>query len=266
VSSGGVASGARILAGGFEVIVRGAQADATVLSAGYEYDYGSASGTVIRSGGHELVSAGAVASGAVISNGGTERVYSGGLAIGASLFSGATLLVASGGAISGGLTLHDGHATIDGAMAAGQTVRFAGSAGTLQLDNLAAFGAAISGLSVPAEKLDLSGFAFVGGESVSWTQAGTSGTLSVHDGAKTASLTLIGTYATGDFHLADDGHGGTFVSDPRTAPSATPAATRFVEAAAGLGGGRGAPSFAVHAGGGATFGASPLVAEATSGR
>jgi hypothetical protein len=99
-------------------------------------------------------------------------------------------------------------------MAAGQIVDFLGTAGVLALDNLAGFHAKISGLGTPNEKIDLGGFAFSAGETAAWTQSGTSGTLTVSDGVKTAKLTLIGTYADGSFNLADDGHGGTFVTDP----------------------------------------------------
>jgi len=52
----------------------------------------------------------------------------------------------------------------------------------------------------------------------------------LHDGAKTASLTLIGTYATSNFKLSGDGHGGTFIKDP----GPHPAAARTVQAAASL--------------------------------
>ena len=40
---------------------------------------------------------------------------------------------------------------------------------------------------------EIGGFTYSSGESVSWAQSGTSGTLTVSDGARTASLTLDGT-------------------------------------------------------------------------
>jgi hypothetical protein len=134
-------------------------------------------------------------------------------------------------------------------MSAAHWVSFAGSAGVLELDNLAAFHDKISGLTTSAEKIDLGGFAYSAGETVSWTQSGTSGTLTVHDGAKTASLTLLGTYTTSSFHFAGDGHGGTFVSDPSIAPATRPAAGRFVEVAARLRSGRDHGLAAAHAAG-----------------
>jgi autotransporter passenger strand-loop-strand repeat protein len=263
----GTVAGGFSISGGNETILSGGSATGTLLlSHGYEFDYGEASGTVIRSGGHEEVERGGTTSGSVVSNGGREIVSSGGLAIAASLFNGGTLIVSSGGSISGGLTIHAGQATIGGAMAAGQTVRFAGTVGTLRVDNLAAFGAAISGFGGPTERIDLGGFAFAGSETTTWAQTGTSGTLTVHDGATSGSLTLVGTYATGDFALSTDGHGGTLIREP-TILAALPATTRFTQAVAGLEGGRFAASAAaVHGGGSALIGASPLVGVATSGR
>ena len=127
----------------------------------------------------------------------------------------------AGGVVSGGLTFHGGTAVISGTMAAGQIVNFAGSAGVLELDNLAAFHAKISGFTTTSEKIDLGGFAYSSStETLSWTQSGTSGTLTVSDGAEVASLTLIGIYATSNFNLANDAHGGTFVYDPRACPPA----------------------------------------------
>jgi hypothetical protein len=163
-------------------------------------------------------------------------VASGGVTSAASLWAGGSLVVSAGGAVSAGLTLHGGKAVISGTMAAGQSARFAGStAAVLELANLAGFHAAISGLTTSNQKIDLDGFADSStGETVAWSQTGTSGTLTIKDGAKTASLTLIGTYTSSSFNLADDGHGGTFVSDPPVLPAAV---QQFAQAAAVHGGG-----------------------------
>jgi autotransporter passenger strand-loop-strand repeat protein len=180
---------------------------------------------VVLSAGHERVRSGGIASATIISAGGFEAVSSGGVAFAAQV-SGGTLTVSSGGSILGGVTLHAGTVNISGGMAAGQTVKFSGSAGTLTLNNLAGFHAKISGLTQAAQRIDLGGFAFSGAPTASWTQSGTSGTLVVHDGAKAATLTLIGTYSNASFKLADDHHGGTFIMDPQTT------AARFVEVVA----------------------------------
>jgi len=265
ISSGGLAVGTHVQSGGLDTIFRNGRASGTVIAGAIEYDFGSTFGTVVRAGGHEPVEGGATASGSLISSGGHEGVASGGFAVAATVYNGGAFVISSGGIVSSGLTIHAGSATIDGTMAAGQTVSFAGTAGDLTLDNLSAFGAAISGFGGASEKIDLGGFASGASETAKWSQTGTSGTLTVHDGAKIASLTLIGTYATGDFQLSTDGHGGTLIKDP-TAPAAVPA-TRFTQALGGMEGGRFAASAAaVHDGESALIGASPLVGVATSGR
>jgi hypothetical protein len=133
----------------------------------------------------------------------------------------------------------------------------------LELDNLPGFHAKISGMKSATQQVDLGGFAFSSsGESVAWIQSGTSGTLTVSDGAKVAHLTLIGTYTSGSFKLTSDGHGGTFVADP---PSHTAPAAAFVQAIAGLPGDR-SGFVGVHAGGTAAISAPAFAAAATSGR
>jgi len=137
------------------------------------------------------------------------------------------LILNAGASIAGGLVLNGGEALIAGSVAAGQTISFTASGGDLVLDNLAAFSANISGMATSKEKIDLGGFTFGAGETVSWVEAGggTSGTLTVVDGAKTATLTLLGSYVTSDFSLSNDGIGGTFVVDPPGASASTAAAT-----------------------------------------
>ena len=121
-------------------------------------------------------------------------------------------------------------------------------------------------MSRATQRLDLGGFAFSSGESVTWTQSGTSGTLTVSDGAKVAQLTLIGTYATGDFQLSTDGHGGTFVDDP-PAHHAAPAAANFAQTVAGLtSDGAGFATIHTRRGSAVMNGAMPLLTATTSGR
>jgi len=261
---GGIASGTQVL-GGIETIQSKGVASGTVISGGYEFDFGLAVGTLVQSGGHEKVANGAIASDSVIASGGAEGVASGGVAAGATI-SGGTLVVSSGGTISGDLTIEAGRATVSGTMAAGETVSFTGGAGALELDNLTGFQAAISGFSTTDQRIDLGGFAFGGGETLSWTQSGTSGTLTVQDGGQSASLTLIGTYTARSFHLLNDAHGGTAIRGTAP-PPVVPATTRFVQAAAGVEGGRSAAGVAaIHGRGSALIGTSPLVGVATSGR
>jgi autotransporter passenger strand-loop-strand repeat protein len=226
VVSGGRAVGVQELAAFDRLSVElGGVATGTLVRAGADIVvFGVASTTHVSSGGMEYVEAGGKTQTAVVMGGGQEEVASGGAAVSA-IVSGGLLTVASGGAISGGLTLKGGEVVLSGAAAAGQTLDVV--SGVLALADLAAFKAKISGLATAAQQLDLGGFAFSAGETVTWTQAGTSGALTVRDGAQTASLTLIGTYVTSDFHLATDSHGGTYVTDPKTAPA-------FVQAAAAM--------------------------------
>jgi len=112
-----------------------------------------------------------------------------------------------------GLRISGGTAVISGSVASGQTMTFVGSGGDLALYNLSGFAAVISGFST-GDQIDLGGFAFSSnGETRTFTEAAnkTSGTLTVVDGGKTASLTLAGSYVTSAFMLTNDGAGGTFV-------------------------------------------------------
>jgi hypothetical protein len=91
-------------------------------------------------------------------------------------------------------------------------MNFAGSGGDLALYNLPAFGAVIGGFG-SGDKIDLASFAFNSAATQSFTEAPshTSGTLSVINGASQAHLTLLGSYVTSNFALANDGAGGTLV-------------------------------------------------------
>jgi autotransporter passenger strand-loop-strand repeat protein len=172
-------------------------------------------------GGSLVVSSGGSAGvGTVLSSGATETVLSGGTIGSTEVLSGATLTVSSGATVAGGITLSGGKAVISGAIGAGLGVTFSGSGGVLVLDNLSAFAGEIAGMSNPSQMLDLGGFAYGTGETVSWTEAAsnTSGTLTVTDGAKVAKLTLLGSYVTSNFTLSTDNAGGTYVVDP-PAPS-----------------------------------------------
>jgi autotransporter passenger strand-loop-strand repeat protein len=173
---------------------------------------GTASGTVLSSGGREIVSAGGFDRLSFISSGGLQFILSAGTVSGGTVISGATTIVSSGGIVAAGLTLSGGTAVISGLVAAGQTVTFAGSGGDLALFNLPAFAAAIGGFGT-GDKIDLGSFAFSSAATPSFTEAAshTSGTLSVINGVSQAHLTLLGSYVTSNFGLANDGTGGTLV-------------------------------------------------------
>jgi autotransporter passenger strand-loop-strand repeat protein len=214
--------------------------------------------------GDAQVAAHGVTSGSILASGGTEQVASGGLAAATVVSAGGNLTVSAGGAVSGGLTLAGGAAVISGAMKGGQWVKFAPSGGVLGIDNLAGFQAAISGLHFSNQKIDLAGFKYASGETPTWTQSGTSGTLTVTAGGKTATLTLIGAYVASDFKLNGDGHGGTIIAGA-AAPSAGSLPARFAQGAAGLHGGRYQGGLAVSPSGASAMQPPHAVTVATSG-
>jgi autotransporter passenger strand-loop-strand repeat protein len=248
VYSGGVDSASVISSGGKEYVYKGgATYSDSVASGGAQYDYGVTSNTTISKGGaedvfsggladysqvygNEFVSSGGKGYGDTIHSGGDVYVYSGGVESGSVVSSGgdafvssggvfsggkvvdSVLTVSSGGFVSGGLTISgSGTANISGTVASGQDVLFSGT-GDLALANLSNFHALIGGYS-SGDEFDLRSFAYGSGEAFSYTEAASllSGTLGVHDGTLTASLTLLGKYATGDFALSNDSHGGSFV-------------------------------------------------------
>jgi autotransporter passenger strand-loop-strand repeat protein len=139
---------------------------------------GSANATTL-SGGFQDVLPGAVASGTTITGSGYEYVFSGGTASGTTLSSG-TFEVASGGATGSG------------------AVSFAGG-GTFQLDDSLHFGGLVAGFLSATEHLDLADIPYVPGSTrMNWSSSGgaNSGTLTVTEGGHSASLTLLGQYAT----------------------------------------------------------------------
>jgi autotransporter passenger strand-loop-strand repeat protein len=219
-ASGGLVSDAMILSDGVEIVEAG----------------GFDSGSIVSLGGRLMVSSGGVAAGDTVWVGGAEIVKSSGIVSAAVVRGGGGLNVSAGGIVWGGLVLSGGTAIIAGTAASGQTISFTSTAvAILELDNLSGFSAAIAGMTQSNQKVDLSGFTYSSGEVVSWAQTGTSGTLTITDGAKVANLTLIGTYSSASFKLTNDGKGGTYVADlPLMA-----AANLFLQTAAGFGAGPG---------------------------
>ena len=270
VEAGGKAFDLRVGSGGTVVVSAGGyigeSAYETEIAAGGVLRIKSGgSGYAIEVNGHATILSGGVATATDVGVGGYEFDY--GLTSAPQV--GGTLLVAAGGAVSGELLLLEGgRAIISGTMSSGEVADFYAPRGTLELENLAGFHAAISGFNTSGQRIDLGGLAFASGsETITWAQSGASGTLTVTDGAKVAALTLVGTYVASNFQLGDDGHGGTVITEPKR-PAMTPnspAINHFAEAMAGLRGGRD-QAFVVHSGGTALSNAPPLVTAATSGR
>ncbi len=213
------------------------------------FNGGTAVGTTIGSGGAEIVSSGGTASNVTIESGATQTVLRGGTAIGTVVSNGGTEVVASGttrntvigsggqevivqwrhgererdrqrrrragesGGTLSGVTISGG--TLEVASGGGvmsSTITFAGG-GELVLDDTK-FRGKIAGFNSPAETIDLTTVSVASATTLGYTGNALSGTLTVTDGTHTARLAMLGNYAARDFTLADDGHGGTLVSDP----------------------------------------------------
>jgi autotransporter passenger strand-loop-strand repeat protein len=136
--------------------------------------FGTASATVIDTGGIQYVSSGGTAIAPMIS-GDYQYVVSGGVASGTTINAGTLELTSGASAGPGGVTL----------------ARSGG--GTLRLDDSVHFGGPIAGFGEP-EHLDLSDSAFGSSASLSFTESAgnASGTLTVIDSVHTANLILLG--------------------------------------------------------------------------
>ena len=112
------------------------------------------------------------------------------------------------------ITVTDG-ATVEIAGASAQEVMFAGTTGTLILDNVQAFTGKIHGLS-GSDALDLTSFSYGANTTATFLGNATGGTLTITNGTQTASIFLQGNYLSSSWTLSSDGHGGTLVVDPVT--------------------------------------------------
>jgi autotransporter passenger strand-loop-strand repeat protein len=257
IEGGGRAYNEHVMSGGLQAMDNGRVVSTTVAAGGEQrvahrvslavhtivagvetlFDAGMSDDSLVESGGVEFVSSASVATDTTVYAAGRVIVTKGGALVD-SLLAGGLLEVSSGGLVSGGLTIKGGQAMIDGTLSGGAA--FTGSAGYLRIDNVAAFHGAISGLTTSRQLIDLGKLGFAKGETATWSQTGGSGALKVVDGAQSASLTLVGGYATSDFALSNDGRGGTLltlVSAP-TAAASDQAPARFAEAMGGFADGR----------------------------
>jgi VCBS repeat-containing protein/autotransporter passenger strand-loop-strand repeat protein len=239
IGAGGVGSGTRIetggtetvLAGGLVYLTRSGTIGVTVDSGGVEavgggltlkdlavsggvtlHVRGKVVSTTVGSGGKEVVYKGGYDHAVTVSTGGMEFIYSAATVNGAIVGSGGLLTVYAGGTVTGGLTLSGGEAKIAGAMARGQRVNMAGAGSVLDLANPAGFGAAISGFGA-GDAIDFTSLPYSAGASARFSEAnnGTSGTLTLTDGATSQKLTLLGAYVTSNFYVTSDSSGGTIM-------------------------------------------------------
>ncbi|HLY56103.1 MAG TPA: hypothetical protein VKS60_11130, partial [Stellaceae bacterium] len=142
-----------------------------------------------------------------LANAGMVEVTSGTLELGGAVTGTGSFVIGAAGTLK-----------VDGSMAGTQTVTFAAATGELVLNNpngnhLAPTGA-ISGFG-GNDAIDLPTFAFSAATTLVWHQTNAAqGTLTVTDGSKVAVLTLDGNYTGVSFAQANDGSGGTLITDP----------------------------------------------------
>ncbi|MBR0871409.1 VCBS domain-containing protein, partial [Bradyrhizobium tropiciagri] len=172
-------------------------------------------GTIVATGSNSLdIDTG---SSSVINSGTLEATGSGGLVVHSDLVNDGVLWANGGnvtveGHISGsGSALISGTATLE--LASSEDVTFAaGSTGTLALEHAFDFSGIVSGMS-SANHLDLLDFNFAS-TTLNYTAnaEGTGGTLSVTDGAHTASIALLGQYDPAGFQTEADKGAGTLIN------------------------------------------------------
>jgi VCBS repeat-containing protein/autotransporter passenger strand-loop-strand repeat protein len=209
-----------IVSGGnspYNVSSGGTDLDDVVVSGGsmFVLSAGVADFTTVSSGGFLAVAFGGTGISATVSSSGSLTVSGGGTDLSATVLGGGSEFVASGAYVSGE-TIRGGIVEIASGGSVAEVV-FSGG-GTLKLDNSVQFGGLVADYGRPA-LVDLTDIPFnssgTSATTVSFVQSGTSGTLTVTDGAgnPTAHITLVGEYLTSNLLIASDGHGGTQVSD-----------------------------------------------------
>ena len=117
------------------------------------------------------------------------------------------------------VTVSDG-ATVEITGVSSQSVRFAGTTGTLKLDDGLAFTGQVSGLT-GSDAVDLADVSYGANTTATFSGNVNGGTLTVTDGTDTAHIALLGDYLKSGWTLSSDGNGGTIVVDPPLYPNAT---------------------------------------------
>ena len=98
------------------------------------------------------------------------------------------------------------------------TVMFAGTTGTLKIDDSSNFSGTITGQLAIGDVIDLADITAGANATITYSGNNWPGTLTVSDGTHTANIALQGNYSLANFTASSDGHGGTMVIDP---PSTT---------------------------------------------
>ena len=114
-------------------------------------------------------------------------------------------------------------ATVDLSGPSATTVNFAGSTGTLQLDQSASFSGTIAGFG-GQDQLDLTDITFGANSTLGYSENSnnTGGSLVVSGGQHTASIALLGSYMASSFAAASDGYGGTIITEAAQISSQIP--------------------------------------------
>lgn len=224
---------AYVAAGGFQ-FVNGGFADGTTIEgtqfvqAGGEADFAYVAGGAVQSvsdGGFTFASYvdrfGTLVVDGTSSDAGSDiygDAFIAGFGDGEWVYQGGQIVVQDGGFIDntningGQVVIQDG---ADGGLINFNQFGVEDQGGVLVLESSQDFTGEIVGFnSVNGDTIDLQDIAFTAQTTATWTQNGTSGTLSVTDGTNTANLSLLGFYSTANFTLSSDGAGGTFVVDP----------------------------------------------------
>ena len=95
-------------------------------------------------------------------------------------------------------------------------VDFAGSSGTLLLDNSSTFAGTVAGM-LAGDAIDLADVSFAGVQAPAFAGDASGGALSVTDGTHGAVISMLGNYPASTFASSSDGHGGTLNSDVQIA-------------------------------------------------
>ena len=130
------------------------------------------------------------------------------------------LIMTSGPVTGSGSGSIVGTGQIEFGAASSNAVKFeTGSTGELILDDSAEYTGRVSGFGASSvQSIDLADISFA---SATESYSAANGTLTVKDTAgDTAHLKFSGNYTLASFHLADDGNGGTLITDPAVASKA----------------------------------------------
>ena len=110
------------------------------------------------------------------------------------------------------ITVADG-ATVEIHGVSAQSATFAGTTGTLKLDDALRYTGLVSGIA-GSDALDLADLSYGANTTATFLGNTLGGTLTVSNGTQTASISLQGDYLSSYWTVSSDGDGGTIVVDP----------------------------------------------------